>query len=291
MSEETREQVYQIDPFTIKIRKGWNCRNFNDPANKAHVEELADSIASVGVKEPLTVVMEDSKPVLINGESRLRAIKLLKKRGTVVPTVPVRVAPSDISEEDKLSDQVVRNSGRPFTPLEHCAVFRRLRDLGWDDRQIAEHVGMKIERVRQIMHLENTSEKVRKHIRAGKISATTVQRIVTDEDGGVEAVEDRVEGALKRAKADGKDVAGPRHVPPRIRPDEEPVEPAEHRDEVQTSLALPPGKDEQLRISAKSLLTTFLSHQEGTVSGKGETVSVRFKVPRELWERVNKATY
>ena len=86
--DENKSTIYHIDPKTISVRKNWNCRDFKDPANLQHVEQLAESIKEAGVKEPLTVVMEGKTPVLVNGESRLRAIQRLKEQGHVVETVP-----------------------------------------------------------------------------------------------------------------------------------------------------------------------------------------------------------
>ena len=67
--DDNKSAIYHIDPKTISVRKNWNCRDFKDPANLQHVEQLAESIKEAGVKEPMTVVMEGKTPVLVNGDT------------------------------------------------------------------------------------------------------------------------------------------------------------------------------------------------------------------------------
>lgn len=277
--------VFHIDPKSITIRKGWNCRDFKDPENKEHVEALSVSIQEAGVKEPLTVVMEGSKPVLVNGESRLRAIQLLAKRGIVIETVPVQVDDSETSEPDKLAEQIIRNSGKQYTVLETAQVFSRLRDLGWDDKKIAAMAGMTLERMRQIMTLHNAPAAVKKEIQKGTVSATMVQRVIASEEGDQAAVQKSVTEAIARAKAEGKSKAGPRHVQTK------PKAKAEDVDD-QGQLAMPPGAVRPMqRVSAKSLITELLSYKKSEPRRRGKTISVTLEIPQDRWEAISKATY
>lgn len=284
METELNIEIRQIDPKTISVRKGWNCRDFSDPENKAHVQALAASIRAVGIKEPLTVILEEKGPVLINGESRLRAIRLLEKEGHVVPLVPVIIDKPGLSEGDKLAEQIIRNSGKAYTVLEQAAVFERLNALGWDDKQIAEGAGLTLERVRQIKSLTAAPEPVKEQVRAGTVSATLVQRVISQSESP-EEVEEKVMTALERAKAEGKETAGPRHLAPRARQPAEPPAPAPA-----------PAAPEQLpethmiRVSAKSLMAELMGYAE-TERKKGGVVSVTFQVPAERWARIKAAVH
>ena len=40
---EGRTDVYKIDPRKLRIKEGWNSRDFSDPANMEHVKTLAAS--------------------------------------------------------------------------------------------------------------------------------------------------------------------------------------------------------------------------------------------------------
>jgi ParB-like chromosome segregation protein Spo0J len=206
-----RSDLFRIDPTLIVVKEAWNARDFSDPENMRHVETLAESIREVGVLEPLTVFMEDGQPVLTNGESRLRAVRLLLEQGVEIKTVPVQTEPRHASEADRFASQITRNSGKPFTVLEQSQVFGRLVGFGWAERDIAARGGITIERVRQIMSLNQAPETTKKLIRSGKVSATVVQRIVAKAKDGAE-IDSKVKAAVERATAEGKAKAGPRHV-------------------------------------------------------------------------------
>ncbi len=274
--------IHHIDPKTIKVRRGWNCRDFNDPENQEHIERLANSIREIGVKEPLTVVMEGKSPVLVNGESRLRAIKLLAKDGHKVETVPVQLDDPEIDEASKFAEQISRNSGKPYTVLEQCAVFCRLRDLGWNDKQIGDHAGLTDERARQIISLEMANEAVRKLIHKGKVSATLVQRVIAKSDSS-EEVDEAINEAMQRAVTEGASKVGPRHLKTKEKPADAPP-PTPDPD-------LPFEPMEQERVSSKNLLNELLRYVDKEPKMGADTVTVTMKVPRSRWERISGRTY
>lgn len=279
-SAERTSTIFHVDPATIQVSPGWNCRDFDDPKNETHVKRLAESIRRKGVKEPLTVVEAGGRYVLINGESRLRAIRLLADQGHIVSTVPVQVDASDLSDGEKFAEQIIRNSGKPYTVLEQCAVFLRMRALGLDDKNIAYSAGMTLERMRQIMSLNEASPKVRKLIQSGAISATAVQRLIS-QGAGPESVEDRVEDAVRRARAEGKTKAGPRHLKAQqtdAGTEDGPVHPT-------------PPSQAMIRVSAKALMAELLKYQSSAPKRQGKTVSVSFRIPEDRWERIKGAVF
>ena len=69
---EGRSDIHKINPKLLNVKPSWNGRDFNEPSNLEHVAQLALSIAEIGVKEPLTVVWEEGKAWLVDGECRLR---------------------------------------------------------------------------------------------------------------------------------------------------------------------------------------------------------------------------
>lgn len=208
---EGRTDLFRMDPRKIVVKEGWNSRDFEDPDNQAHVEALAASIREVGVKEPLSGFLEDEKFVLTNGESRYRAVMLLLEQGVEIKTVPVMAEPRHASEADHVASQFIRNSGRPFTPMENSKLFVRLLDLGWSEKEIAEKTGMTTERVQQIARLNTLPGQVKDYIRKGRISTTLVQRIQAKAASAGE-ITSKVKQAIAAAKADGKDKATPKHV-------------------------------------------------------------------------------
>lgn len=208
---EGRTDLFRMDPRKIVVKDGWNSRDFDLPENQEHVAQLARSIQEVGVKEPLTGYLSDGEFILTNGESRLRAVMSLIEQGVDVKTVPVQPEPRHASEADHLASQIIRNSGKPFTPIENAKVYAKLMDLGWTAKEIAEKTGMTPERVNQIAKLNTVTPKVRKHIQKGEIASTLVQRIQSKAKDAKD-VETKVVEAIKKAKAEGKKKATPKHT-------------------------------------------------------------------------------
>jgi ParB/RepB/Spo0J family partition protein len=201
-----------MDPRKIVIRHGWNSRDFDLPENIAHVDQLAESIREVGVKEPLAGYHEEGEFILTNGESRLRAVLKLIAEGHEVETVPVQPEPRHATEAEHVLSQIIRNSGKPFTPIENARVFARLLGMGMTNKEIAGKVGMTPERVAQIAKLDSVTPTVREHIKKGEITSTLVQRIQGKAKDANE-VEEQVVEAIKTAQAEGKKKATPKHAP------------------------------------------------------------------------------
>lgn len=272
---EGRTDLFRMDPKNIVVREGWNSRDFEDPDNQAHVEALAASISEVGVKEPLSGYLEGDKFVLTNGESRYRAVMLLLSRGVEIKTVPVMPEPRHASEADHIASQFIRNSGRPFTPMENAKLFTRLLDLGWTDKDIAAKTGVTVERVQQIARLNAVPESVKHYVRKGSISPTLVQRIQAKAKTAAE-IEAQVEEAIATANAEGKAKATPRHAP----------------------TARTPKADTGPRTNYRELfeeLMSYLGPDEVTTSTVGPDKGASyqngaFTVPIERWQAMQAAT-
>lgn len=256
---EGRTDLFRMDPRKIVIRHGWNSRDFDLPENQAHVDQLAESIREVGVKEPLAGYHEDGQFILTNGESRLRAVLKLISEGHNVETVPVQPEPRHATEADHILSQIIRNSGKPFTPIENARVFARLLGLGMSNRDIAAKVGMTPERVAQIAKLDTVTPAVREHIKKGEITSTLVQRIQAKAKDANE-VEEQVVEAIKTAQAEGKRKATPKHAAKTDR----------------TSTA-------PKRASFKDLFLELMSFLDTEDTESGEATLVQFAVPEDRW--------
>ena len=256
---EGRTDLFRMDPRKIVIRHGWNSRDFDLPENQAHVDQLAESIREVGVKEPLAGYHEEGEFILTNGESRLRAVLKLISEGHNVETVPVQPEPRHATEAEHVLSQIIRNSGKPFTPIENARVFARLIGLGMTNRDIAAKVGMTPERVAQIAKLDSVTPTVREHIKKGEITSTLVQRIQAKAKDANE-VEEQVVEAIKTAQAEGKRKATPKHAAKTDR----------------TSTA-------PKRASFKDLFLELMSFLDTEDTESGEATLVQFAVPEDRW--------
>lgn len=204
-----RSDVYKLSPNDLHIKKGWNTRDITTPENIEHIENLARSIAEIGVKEPLRVVWEENKAYITNGHCRLEAIKLAIKNGADIKAVPVMVEDRYANEADRIFTQIVSNSGKPFTQLEQAKVFKKLLDLGWTQNDIAIKSGKTAGRVSQILELLTLPESVKTMVANGEVSASMAIQTVKTE--GKKAAK-TLETAVETAKSEGKKRAMPKHV-------------------------------------------------------------------------------
>ena len=152
------------------------------PLDPIHVEQLAESIAVLGLIEPLVV---DIKGVLLAGAHRKSAIAQIQELApdaysTQFPEdmAPVRVMPFDADKEPDLALQVEISENekrRDYTPTEIRALAERLRESGYTDMPgrpakgerrlrpaIEVIVGKSLRQVRRIL---NEDEKTRTHVR------------------------------------------------------------------------------------------------------------------------------
>jgi ParB family chromosome partitioning protein len=97
--------------------------------------ELADSIREHGVLQPILVRPVGSQYELIAGERRWRASRLAGR-----DTIPAIVA--DFDEETALEVSIIENLQREdVSPLEEAAMYRKMTDLGYSVRQLAQKIG------------------------------------------------------------------------------------------------------------------------------------------------------
>lgn len=207
---EGRTDQYKVDPRKLQIKQGWNSRDFSDPANLAHIEELSKSIAEVGVKRALVVNVENDIPYVVDGECRYRAVMLAIERGADIKTVPVVGEDRFANEGDRLFNQFLYNSGKPFGPIENARHFKRLLDLGWKQQDIATKSGMSGGRVSQLLELLTLPLALQQFIVEGKASASMVLAIFKkhNEDAALALAE--LTGAVQVAQEQGRKRAMPK---------------------------------------------------------------------------------
>lgn len=207
---EGRSDIHRINPKLIQIKTGWNSRDFKAIENVEHVQMLANSIAEVGVKEPLTVNWENGAAFLEDGECRLRAciyaIDVLKAD---IKTVPCKVGERYANDAERLFSQQLRNAGKPFTALEQATLFKRLLDLGWQQGDIAKKAGISPARVSQILDFNTMPQGVKTMVHNGEVSPSTAMAVVKEQGTEAEAA---LKAGLTVAKASGGTKVMAKHV-------------------------------------------------------------------------------
>lgn len=198
-----RSENFKIDPRKIEIEPGFNGRDFSDPTNLSHIEDLKRSIRQHGVKQPLTVRLDNGIVYLGDGECRLRACKELIEEGFDIKAVPCQSEDRNANEAQRIADQRIRNGGKQLTPLENAYNCQRLINFGWTHQQIADHWSITTANVSQLLTIHGLPETVKKQIRNGNISATLAAQTVTreGEKDGIKTIEDAIAAAREAGKA------------------------------------------------------------------------------------------
>jgi ParB family chromosome partitioning protein len=97
--------------------------------------ELADSIREHGVLQPILVRPVGSQYELIAGERRWRASRMAQRES--IPAIVV-----EFDDETALEVSIIENLQREdVSPLEEAAMFRKMTDLGYSVRQLAQKIG------------------------------------------------------------------------------------------------------------------------------------------------------
>ena len=281
-----RSDLYRVSINDLCVKDGWNSRILDDPENVEHIDMLAKSIAEEGVKQPLTVYMEDGKLYIEDGHCRyFAAQKAISEYGASSDMLlPVRMGDKDASEADRIFGQILRNSGKPLSPLEMATVFKRLVDLGWSDSDIARKAGVTRVYVGHLITLIEAPKEIIALVRAGLISATLA--IETIKEYGDRAAE-LLKAAVALAIEKGKTRATKKHVKEaagedkKAEPQDDDVEDDADADETE-----PEAEPKEKRPNLKKELRSIFENAEVHVNWKGEKGLVGLFISEKEYERI-----
>ncbi len=139
--------------------------------------ELANSIREHGVLQPILVRPVGSQFELIAGERRWRASRLAERQ-----TIPAIVVEFD--EQTALEVSIIENLQREdVSPLEEAAMYRKMTDLGYSVRQLAQKIGKDKGYVENRLRLADAPPEVRElvSVRKDTISHAYELMRVTDD--------------------------------------------------------------------------------------------------------------
>jgi ParB/RepB/Spo0J family partition protein len=202
---EGRTDIHRISPSKLFLKPNWNTRDASEEL-EAHIDMLAQSIAEIGVKEPISVRLEDGKLWVINGHCRtLATLRAIEHYKAEIKTVPVIAEDRYANEADLVLQQIVRNSGKPLTTMEQAKVFKKLLDMGWQQAEISKKVGMSNGRISQILDLLTMPPLVQAAVVSGALSASLAQQTVKSAETP-QAASVAVTEAVAVAKSEGRKV-------------------------------------------------------------------------------------
>lgn len=153
---------YNVDPKAIKIIPGFNVRTV-DPV---HVDNLAAAYTAGRAVPPVLVAIgEDGALELVDGEHRVRgAIQANMRR--------IQIFEFEGTQEERIAMAISSSQGRNLSPVERAVGYKRLRNAGWTDAEIAESVGRSEGDVANHILLAECGKEVMDMVTAGTIKAT-----------------------------------------------------------------------------------------------------------------------
>ena len=156
------ENVVDLNLTDIDINPGQPRKSFDEAALK----ELAESIASVGVIQPIVVVRMGSRYSIVVGERRFRASRLAG-----MTTIPAIVR--DFDEMTRLKAALIENLQRSdLNPVETAMGIKTLMEkCGLSQEEAAQVVGKSRPAVTNTLRLLTLDESVLEMLKDGRLSA------------------------------------------------------------------------------------------------------------------------
>ena len=130
------------------------------------LKELADSIREQGIIQPIIVEKQGNKYLIIAGERRFRAAK-------IVELAKVPVIPRSFSREEKLEIALIENIQREdLSPIEEARAYRLLMDeVGLNQDELAKKVGKNRSTIANSLRLLKLPEDMQDAVDTGSMSA------------------------------------------------------------------------------------------------------------------------
>jgi ParB/RepB/Spo0J family partition protein len=197
--KEQRKDLLMVDPRLIVTNENDNIRE-----DYGNIEELSESIIENGVKVALRGYRDGENFIVTDGFRRSRAIKIALEKGIEIARVPFLLEPKGYTKEQRILDMFIMNDGKRLTPLEEGKLFLKLEnDYGFTRKEIAKKTGRTEGHISQMIQLQDAPQEAKEAIKDGKISASTVRKVVANTKNQEEAKE-AVSKAIEKAQSEGK---------------------------------------------------------------------------------------
>ena len=169
----TNDKIYNLPIAEIDPNVNQPRRSFSEVALK----ELADSIKVHGVIQPIIVVKMGERYMIIAGERRYRASKMLGLE--TIPAVIKNYTESEIAEVSLLENL----QREDLNPMECARAMKKLMDeFGWTQEKVADRLGKSRPVVANTIRLLNLDPTVIAMIEQGKLSAGHARSLVAVTD-------------------------------------------------------------------------------------------------------------
>ena len=170
-------KLLEIDIEKISRDEGQPRKSFSEES----LAELAASIKEHGIIQPLVVIEENGKYIIVAGERRWRAAKMagLSKLPAIVRT---------LDSQNRLELSIIENAQREdLNPIELATAYAKLKNqFNMSVSEIAERVGKSESAVINTMRLLNLPEDAKKAMVEHGLSEGVMRPLITAEPAVIE---------------------------------------------------------------------------------------------------------
>ena len=177
VTEQQSGASAQIDIRKIEPNRGQPRQHFDDDS----LEELANSIRSYGIIQPLILKDCGDYYSIIAGERRFRAARLAN-----LNTVPAII--KEYTELETLQIALIENIQREdLTPIEEALCYKRLMDdFFFSQEDIAAKIGKNRTAISNAVRLLELDDRVQEMVTVGRLTASHARVLLTVKDGDVQ---------------------------------------------------------------------------------------------------------
>lgn len=179
------DSFYRFDPNALVVRTDLNIR-FQTAKLKERIRLLANDMKVNGFRtdRPLTCFIDRingvDELVIVDGHTRLAAVRIAISEGAEVESVPVCLLPKSTSMSDIQAAQVRSNTGTAYGMLETAIGVARLANRGHSPDECAQLIGVTATHIDNLMVLAAAPKALQLMIANEQVSASTVIAAIRD---------------------------------------------------------------------------------------------------------------
>ncbi|MBC5853032.1 ParB/RepB/Spo0J family partition protein [Vibrio metschnikovii] len=200
-----RVNGFNADPRLLWIEEGFNVRDID----AEHVEGFVRSYTDGKYVPPIEVVVVEVDGVqrlkVVEGHHRTVAIYKAIESGVDLKSVSVIEVTGN--EVDQLARMIKSAEGRPLTAMELAGAYQRMINMGLNQTQIADELGVSSVQVSNYLVLMKAPQELKAMIQSGEYSATNAWNNIRQHGADIALVmakEDvRAKTEAKEAKKSG----------------------------------------------------------------------------------------
>ncbi|MGG7179202.1 ParB/RepB/Spo0J family partition protein [Clostridium paraputrificum] len=145
------------------------------------IAELAESIKNHGIIQPLILKQKDSNYIIVAGERRWRAAKMLSLKE--VPAIVM-----DLTDKEVLEISLIENIQRQdLNPIEEALAYKKLlSDFNLTQEELSKRIGKSRATITNTMRLTNLDERVQQYLIEGIITEGHGRTLLGIDDGDLQ---------------------------------------------------------------------------------------------------------